>query len=158
MSIFWIGNDTEQQQRRVRQVSTRHRGHQLAGDIGRQTFPDGLCGDLVSALGNANIRTIGGVADHKRRSVVWRISSRYRTGADQTEQARSAMKISKSEARYGRGTQQEHCGQSFADDRNYCRHFIAPSNPGSDTGTCTEVSGSIGRVYWCKLFSKARPR
>jgi hypothetical protein len=68
------------------------------------------------------------------------------------------MKISKSEARYGRGTQTEHCGESFADDKNYCQHFIQPNNPNSDTGTCTEVSGSIGRVYWCKLFSKARPR
>jgi hypothetical protein len=69
-----------------------------------------------------------------------------------------AMKISKTEARYGRGTQNEHCGKSFPDDKNFCRHFIEPGYPTSQTGTCTEVSGSIGRVYWCKLWRKAHEK
>jgi hypothetical protein len=64
------------------------------------------------------------------------------------------MKISKSEARYGRGTQKEHCGYSFPGDQNHCQHFIEPTNPKGDTGTCTEVSGTIGRVYWCKLWER----
>ena len=64
------------------------------------------------------------------------------------------MKISKSEARYGRGTREQHCGKAFADDKNFCQHFIEPTNPTTD-GTCTKVSDSIGRVYWCKLWSKA---
>jgi hypothetical protein len=69
----------------------------------------------------------------------------------------SVMKISKTEARYGRGTQSEHCGKAFADDKNYCRHFIEPGYP-TNTGTCTEVSGSVGRVYWCKLWLKTPSR
>jgi hypothetical protein len=68
------------------------------------------------------------------------------------------MKISKTEARYGRGTQSEHCGKSFADDKNFCRQFIEPGYPTNQTGTCTEVSGSVGRVYRCKLWLKAPSR
>jgi hypothetical protein len=78
--------------------------------------------------------------------------------ADMENAARiHTMKIDKSEAHYGRGTQKEHCGHSYPGDQNFCRHFIEPyTPPNSDTGTCTEVSGAIGRIYWCKLWSKAR--
>lgn len=73
-----------------------------------------------------------------------------------TRRADRAMKISKSEAQYGRGTREEHCGRAFEADTGYCRYFISPTNPTSDTGTCTQVTGSIGRVYWCRLWSRAR--
>lgn len=66
------------------------------------------------------------------------------------------MKISKTEAHYGRGTQQEHCGKSFPDDKSFCRHFIEPGHPTSQTGTCTEVTGSIGRVYFASFGLRHR--
>ena len=74
--------------------------------------------------------------------------------------ATSMTKANKTEVNYSRGMQNAHCGKSFRDDTNYCRHFISSSNsrtPNGD-GSCTEVAGTISRVYWCRLFSKAQSR
>ncbi len=68
-------------------------------------------------------------------------------------------KVSKSEVDYSIGMKGSHCGQTFDDDKGYCRHFVEPrSMSTADLGTCEKVSGPISRVFWCRLFAKAQGR
>jgi hypothetical protein len=69
------------------------------------------------------------------------------------------MKATKASVDYSPGMRDAHCGKVFKEDRGYCRHFVpSHSQAPNDNGSCTEVAGSIGRVYWCRLFSKAQSR
>ena len=43
-------------------------------------------------------------------------------------------KANKTEVNYSRGMQNAHCGKSFRDDTNYCRHFISSSNSRTPNG------------------------
>jgi hypothetical protein len=66
-------------------------------------------------------------------------------------------KISKGEAQYSLGMKTSHCGRAFEDDHDYCRYFIPPlSDSAHELGTCEKVEGPISRVFWCRLFARAR--
>ena len=67
-------------------------------------------------------------------------------------------KASKQSVNYGVGHFSSHCGQSFDDDRGYCKHFIPPLSLENDLGQCRLVSGPINKVYWCKLWQRAQSR
>lgn len=64
----------------------------------------------------------------------------------------------KTEVDYGPGHVDSHCGRSFTQDKNYCKHFMpAPAKMDRVTipGRCQLVGGTIRRTYWCKLFKRA---
>jgi hypothetical protein len=67
-----------------------------------------------------------------------------------------SSKASKSDVDYSHGHRDSHCGKSFAGDTGYCRHFIETPSGAADLGACERVSGSINRVYWCRLFARAQ--
>ena len=67
-------------------------------------------------------------------------------------------KITKAEAHYSIGHKDSHCGKSFADDTGYCRYFITPLSSAIELGQCRKVSGSINRVYLCKLWERAQSK
>jgi uncharacterized C2H2 Zn-finger protein len=67
------------------------------------------------------------------------------------------MKRVKTLVDYSRGHKESHCGKTFEDDKGYCKHFIEPTHHHSfDLGKCQLVEGNISRVYWCKLYEKAK--
>jgi hypothetical protein len=68
------------------------------------------------------------------------------------------LKASKQSVDYSRGMKEHHCGHSFEGDEGYCRHFIEPPKGAADLGACEKVSGAISRVYWCRLFTRARSK
>jgi hypothetical protein len=43
-------------------------------------------------------------------------------------------KVDKQSVSYSRGHRDAHCGRSYENDTGYCRHFVEPSNPASQTG------------------------
>ena len=61
-------------------------------------------------------------------------------------------KHSKSEAEYGEGKPQHHCGHLFSGDTHYCRHFLTEKT--TTTGHCDIVAGSIRRDAGCKFFER----
>ena len=67
-------------------------------------------------------------------------------------------KLTKSQADYSRGHKDSDCGETFHGDHRYCRHFIETPSGAADLGACERVSGSINRVYWCRLFAKAHSK
>ncbi len=64
-------------------------------------------------------------------------------------------KLRKSQADYSRGHREAHCGHAFDGDKGFCRYFIGPKS-GSAPGECLKVEGEIGRLMWCRLFSRAQ--
>ncbi len=64
-------------------------------------------------------------------------------------------KASKAQVDYSRGMKESHCGRAFPDDKGYCQHFIGPYGS-SELGTCSKVEGPINRLYWCRLFARAK--
>jgi len=67
-------------------------------------------------------------------------------------------KADKQSVDYTRGHADSHCGETFDGDHGYCRHFIETPSGAADLGACERVSGSIKRVYWCRLFARANAK
>ena len=66
----------------------------------------------------------------------------------------TTTKATKQSVDYSRGHRDSHCGPSFDGDKNYCRFYIETAL-GAESGQCHKVQGNIGRIMWCKLWSKA---
>jgi len=68
-----------------------------------------------------------------------------------------AEKSNKDDVDFSKGMPASHCGQMFASDKGYCRHFIEPKPLDelfSGAGECEVVKGGIKRSMWCKKFSR----
>lgn len=63
----------------------------------------------------------------------------------------------KSEVDYSPGHKESHCGPVWEDDVGYCGNFIRGDRSNYDSmRPCRKVSGLVKRMYWCKLFEKAK--
>ncbi len=66
------------------------------------------------------------------------------------------LKVSKQSVNYSGVIAMQHCGHAFEGDKNHCGHFIEPPTGAADLGACEKVSDAISRVYWCRLWARAR--
>ena len=72
--------------------------------------------------------------------------------------ARTMLKADKRSVEYSRGMKERHCGYAFEGDEGFCRFFVEPPRDARDLGACEKVAGSIGRIYWCKLWQRAHTK
>ncbi len=62
-------------------------------------------------------------------------------------------KHSKDSVNYSTGMLHSHCGETFRDDKYFCKHFIPSSGY---MGKCEKVAGEIEPIRWCELYSRAK--